>query len=241
MCFIRSCLESNEFLEINKPERRRKSIMSVDLPPHPNAAPGAVRQRFTPYFSSPDLTQRGTHEPHICSCDQCICTRLSRRLDASLPLDPNAERRAAENAHRERSAQQSPVIILSPPRSAEPPGTQEEMENVYIYPQTSHHFVIPVVDYTAKKRAESPSRLPACATATAPHIATLLDFETALSPPGSGFITVARLSKTKKTVPLGSFKNVEDLTRKSIQLEIWDEGVDKVSISTGNCHSRHSG
>ncbi|KAI0901175.1 hypothetical protein F4806DRAFT_492063 [Annulohypoxylon nitens] len=215
--------------------------MSVDFPPHQNAAPAAVRQRFTPRFSSPDLSPRGTHEPHICSCDQCVCTRLSRRLDASLPLEPNTERHMAESVHREHSNQQSPVITSSPPYSTEPSSTQEEMENVYIYPQASHHFVIPVVNYTAKKRAEGFARLPACATATAPHIATLADFETVLSPPGSGFIAVARLTKTKKTVPLSSFKNVEDLMKKSIQLEIWDEGVDKVSVITGNYHSRHSG
>ncbi|KAI1214361.1 uncharacterized protein F4807DRAFT_456001 [Annulohypoxylon truncatum] len=191
--------------------------MPINFPPDPNSAPEAVHQSFTPYSSPPLLTPRVIHEPHACPCDQCVWMRLSRRIGATPPLEFNTEHATAETMHSER-----PQIIVSP--SPNP----QLGPNIYVYPNSSHHLTLPVVNYTAKQRAERTVPWPACSMAIYPPCAQPADFEAALSPPGSGFITVARLSKTKKTAPLSTFKDVEDLRKQSIQLEVWDQGVSTV-------------
>ncbi|KAI2465633.1 hypothetical protein F4781DRAFT_19930 [Annulohypoxylon bovei var. microspora] len=206
--------------------------MPVDFPQDPNAAPEGVRQRFAPYFSPPNPTPRVTHESNVCPCDQCVWMRLSRRMDATPPPELGVERDVAENFHYERPdarIKHTPVAVSTGPH---PEMTYPE---VYVYPSTSHHITFPVVNYTAKQRAQSASPWPACYLAISPPCAKPADFEAALSPRGSGLITVARLSKTKKTAPLNTFRDVEELRKNSIQLEVWDEHAAKVS--TGDRHS----
>lgn len=95
---------------------------------------------------------------------------------------------------------------------------------IYIYPNSSHHITFPLVNHTAAERAKhANSSRPACYVAIAPHSAKPVDFEESLAPKDSGLVVVARLSKSQKTAPLTSFKDIDKLREVSIQLEIWDK------------------
>ncbi|KAI0885100.1 uncharacterized protein GGS22DRAFT_188388 [Annulohypoxylon maeteangense] len=210
--------------------------MPIDFPQDPNATPEGGCQRFTPYLPPPNLTPRIVHEPHVCPCDQCVWMRLARRMDTTPPLDLSTERDIAEHTHNQCAdarVQHTPVTVSPFPRQ------DMAYPEVYVYPSTSHHITFPVVNYTSKQRAQGTSPWPSCYIAISPQCAKPVDFQAALSPPGSGCITVARLVKTKKTASLSTFKDAEELRNNSIQLEVWDDHV--TEVSTGGYHSTDTG
>ncbi|KAI1456498.1 hypothetical protein F4805DRAFT_475839 [Annulohypoxylon moriforme] len=200
--------------------------MPTDLPQNQNATPEGGHERFTPFL--PNFTPRTMHEPEICPCYHCTWLRLPWRMDATTPPPQfTTEKDIAQGLHRQRpdaKAERTPVTV-SPF-----PDQDTAYPEVYVYPSASHHITFPVVDYTTKRRSHGTSAWPACYLAISPQCAKPADFEAVLSPPGSGTIMAARLLHTKKTMPLSAFKDAEELRKSSIQLEVWDERVTKVSI-----------
>ncbi|KAI2610806.1 uncharacterized protein GGS25DRAFT_519103 [Hypoxylon fragiforme] len=101
---------------------------------------------------------------------------------------------------------------------------------IYIYPLSAPHITFPVVNYSVltshrpHQPPPRPARRPTCYLAICPPCTRPADIAAALTPPGSGCVVVARLSKTKTTAPLSAFGGVEELRREAIQLEVWGKG-----------------
>ncbi|KAI1106416.1 hypothetical protein F4804DRAFT_330403 [Jackrogersella minutella] len=226
--------------------------MPIELPLGMDATPQTDWQQLPPFYPLPGLTPRILHEPQICPCDQCVFMRLSRRMGATPSLEPSAsENDEVKNTHHERpkprasknngtrrpdteSQKRTQQAGGSPLAVSTLPHPEIAYPEVYIYPGTSHHLTFPVVNYSAKQRAQTSSPWPVCYMAISPQCAKPADFEAVLSPLGSGLITVARLSTTKKTAPLAEFRDAEELRGLSIQLEVWDEDAAKTPAKDGD-------
>ncbi|KAI8958856.1 hypothetical protein F5Y11DRAFT_334777 [Daldinia sp. FL1419] len=210
--------------------------MSSNSPPSNNIIPSMRRSLFShtnsiPFPSFP-------HEPDLCSCGDCATTRLSRRMDlrfshvdiAGNNISANIrqshhEVRTSRRSSARRSDSESRAKHHQSPLPVAPPQLRAGMAypEIYVYPGKSHHITFPVVNYSTAYRAQNRSSWPACYLAISPQCAEPADFEAALSPPGSGLVVVARLSKTQKTSPLGKFRDAADLRKDLMQLEVWDE------------------
>ncbi|KAI1800735.1 hypothetical protein F4811DRAFT_495308 [Daldinia bambusicola] len=209
-----------------------------------SATPSMRQSLFSPY-TTPIPFAPFPHEPQLCSCDQCVATRLYRRMDLrSSPLEvpgsnaaPNirldrqeiktsrrSSVRRSDSDFQPRHHNSPPLVVPLPQHHHHPEMAYPE---IYIYPKKSH-ITFPVVNYSAASRAQNRSSCPVCYLAISPEFAEPTDFEEALSPPGSGLAVVARLSKTQKTAPLRMFRDAAELRKESIQLEVWDESAIKV-------------
>ncbi|KAI1471044.1 uncharacterized protein F4812DRAFT_164547 [Daldinia caldariorum] len=201
-----------------------------------------TRHSLFPLYTTPTPFAPFSHEPQLCSCDQCVATRLYQRVNLrSSPLEvpgsnatPNIRLDHQEMKTSRRSSirrsdldfqpryHQSPPLVVPPPHH-----TEMAYPEIYIYPKKSH-ITFPVVNYSSASRVQNRSSWPVCYLAISPKFAEPADFEEALSPPGSGLAVVARLSKTQKTAPLRMFRDASELRKESIQLEVWDESAIKV-------------
>ncbi|KAI2784142.1 hypothetical protein F4815DRAFT_456970 [Daldinia loculata] len=212
-----------------------------------NTTPSMRQSLFSPHVT-PIPFSPFPHEPQLCSCDPCVTLRLSRRMDLRYSHSEVAGGNVAANIRQERheirtsrrsstrrSDSESRTTPQLPPL-AMPPHLHPGMAypEIYVYPGKSHHITFPVVNYSTAYQAQNRSSGPGCYLAISPQCAKSADFEAALTPPGSGLVVVARLSKTQRTAPLGVFRDAAELRKDSIQLEVWDEDAIKIPEKKGH-------
>ncbi|KAI0133361.1 hypothetical protein F4776DRAFT_625273 [Hypoxylon sp. NC0597] len=234
MCFVGALLPSHQL------RKKHKSSNNSTMPA--NTYPD-----IPAYYAPSPFNPRVVPEAYPCRCEECDSARsyqqrMNPRSSSSepesikgdtaaipqhgLPRMRNGPNNGAGNPDME--SQNRPRRLDSHlPGVTTVPRPEMAYPEVYIYPNTSHHITFPIVDYSSRRRDEKEARWPACYLAISPPCSKPADFEAALCPPGSKLIVVARLSKTKKTAPLSSFKNINELRRDSVQLEVWDEGAAK--------------
>jgi len=109
------------------------------------------------------------------------------------------------------------------------------IDQIYVHPYTTHHYRFPVVDhsFTTSHGVRAAASFPACYMAQVPESATVQDIEAALAH-RPGLAVMVRLLATEELVPIGTFRCTKDLHQASLQLEMLDEGEDRISPKGAN-------
>ncbi|KAI1084618.1 hypothetical protein F5B20DRAFT_213017 [Whalleya microplaca] len=177
----------------------------------------------------PSPMPQGRHDLKRCRCEHCAWVRQWQVRNAK------QERPGAAENDRPGSPPQPPRAALGNKKNrakpdAEPPSRQSSAPaafqppvNIFVYPTSEVHLILPVVNHTASMRAQYGSPMPVCHMAVAPGCAKPQDFEKAMAPAGSGHIVLVRLLVNNETLPLNRFQTATEIRDAALQLEVWDD------------------
>ncbi|OTA99871.1 hypothetical protein M426DRAFT_247561 [Hypoxylon sp. CI-4A] len=144
------------------------------------------------------------------------------RARANSQANPTTKKTELEYLKKQqRRASSNPVTVSN----CSHPHQAMAYPEIYVHPSTTEHVTLPVVNYSTALHTQHPQAWPVLSLAVAPQCSKPQDFEAALCPEGAGLVAVARVAKTKKTMPLSAFRDLDELRRDLIQLEVWDEGA----------------